>query len=365
MSASTQPLAPLMPRPANYRRIKDVVAVYATPLDKYGRLITGAAPVWTILPRWARELYRELSDLGGPEGKLWPSYDYIGTHLMKVTPERARQQIHALENWGFIEKRHRTKDHGWYDTNLYGLVDPLAPRQVIAVACRTYDRRQPIQVVQLSAQVGEVPAFRAMRRGERPQHVACAPAPVAAAGPGMRSPVIVPGSYRSIAEAEGLIDPRLQWEAWGRFRDRVADRSKRKITKRGAFWRGICRQMARELQEAAQEAAALAGDGQPEAVDLDGPGASEDDRRRWESQHYPQSVAKVTSLAHEEQLRRRQFIVTQAYRELMAGADPGKAAAAIFQMPQMHRYCRLSECPLTDVVDLVHQAYATLQPNGA
>jgi hypothetical protein len=337
MSTSTQPIAPLLPLPDNWRRIKDIVALYAVPLDKYGRPLIGAAPVWTLFPRWARELYRELAELSAKKGgNLWPSYEYIGTQLMKVTAERARQQVRALENWGFIEKRHRTTRHGWFDTNHYGLVNPVEPGNVIAIACRTYNRNEPIRVVKLSQQQ-EAPVFGSVRRADpRPQPE---PRPLVAA-----PAVILPGNFRQVAESEGLIDPRQQHEAWRRYQDRLTDRSQKKVKKRGAFFRGICRNMVQAMQDVAAEA----GDDPQAAVDVP-----------------QQQMAKVASMADEERKRRRQFVVLQAYRHLMAGTDLGQAAANIFHMPDMHRHCRLSECPLTEVLDLVRQAYEQLQPTGA
>jgi hypothetical protein len=353
---AAQPSAPLTPLPTNWRRIKDVVAVYAAPLDKYGRVIIGAAPVWTLFPRWARELYREMAELSRKSGgNLWPSYEYIGKQLMAVTPERARQQILALENWGFIEKRHRTDKNGWYATNHYGLVDPVAPYHVIAIACRTYKMRQPLRVFQLAQQGGDVPDFRPGRREDRPR-IMPAPQPVAAGIGDQRtliSPVILPGSYRRIAEAAGLVDPRHQADAWGRYKA-AKKHAQKKIRKPGAYFTGICQRMVQEIREAA----ALAGDG--EATALGAPLAHQVAPPAY--QIAPQQLAKVSSMTEEELLRRRQFIVTQAFRELMAGADPGRAAAEIFRSAQLLRYCRLSPCPIEQVVELVHEAYSRLQP---
>ena len=328
---------PLRPRPDNWAAIRRVVAVYGTPLDKHGRLITGAKPMWSILPRWAHDLYEELARLGGKDGQLWPSYQWIALR-MKVTPERARQQVQALCNWGFLQKQHRTREHGWFDSNLYALLDPLAPTNLLAVAVFTYDREHPHATMVVSKQAGAIPEYRTMRRSERPPVEREAAVPPTARTQTPAPALILREVYRKIAEAEGLIDPRLQHEAWRRYQAAIKNRN-RKMKKPGAYWRGVVRNVLAECQ--------------------DQQGAVEPPR---ETPVTTPQDAKVTNLTEHERHGRRQFIVLQAYRELMAGGDPGKVAAVIFAMPQLNRYCRFSECALEDVAELVLEAYRSLHP---
>jgi hypothetical protein len=319
--------APLLPRPQNWYLIKRVVAVYIHPLDKYGRVIPNAQPEWWIVPRWLKDLYESFAEMGRKDGAIWGSYDYIAG-LQGVSAERARQQVQAMVHIGWTVKQHRTNQYGWYDTNLYGLVDPLAPKYALAIMIRTDDRNNRYQTIKLSQQVRDIPEFSFVRSRsrQRERKINEIRRPL--------QPVILPQLYQKIAEAEGLTDPRWQGEAWRRF-ELARKKKGTSIKKPGAYWRGLVRHVREEAKDSQIECGS-------NTTELSEPGKERERRRSW--------------------------ILGRAMRELLIGTDIGEAATTVFNARELLAYCHYTVCSFEDIVRYVQEAQTALVgdlPDGA
>ena len=255
--------------------------------------------------------------MAGKDGSAFGGYQYI-SRMIGVTPERVRQQVQALVNWGLIIKQNRHDDHGWFTSNQYGLVDPFAPLNAVAVVTRDHNAKKPFELIRVSKQEVDIPEFDVDGRPPREKPADLRP-PVRP----LRAEVIPTEQYRKLAESMGLTDPALQAEAWKRFKEALARPRRKKIDRPARFWMGIVRRVIEEYSESARSY----------ATDVE-----------------PTEYAK-------ERSKRRNWTLSEACRRLMAGeTDTLRIATEIFELPFLFSHTKESACSLEEILGYVEEA---------
>ena len=78
------------------------------------------------LPHRARAVYMYLRDRADGEGKCWPAIKTIAADL-KLSRSTVKRAITDLEQYGYLEKKHRYRENGSYTSNLYTVVSKARP----------------------------------------------------------------------------------------------------------------------------------------------------------------------------------------------------------------------------------------------